>query len=377
MIQTNLNAVSRRPVRYTLLALALLLGCIVFFFLGRSHTVQPELFNIGTGTPPALDAQEANSLCRAHGFSPYKGKRRVYDMFLFHQELDWLEVRLHELSPYIDNFVIVEGKTTFTNMVKPAVLEDEKNWENVTAFRDQVMYRALEDPIDSSRSWDHEDFYRNGLLYETFKHYAGKPQQLNYGDVLIVADIDEIPKPETLMLLRYCNFPPRLTIRSHFYYYSFQWEHRGRQWAHPQVTYYRGPSNTISPNDLRHGDEGPYWPMPLFFMRPIARWWQKADLWSATWHCSSCFATLKQMRSKMESFSHSKWNTPENREPKTIVERVRHGLDLFNRQGENYDKVERNQDVPRYVLQNRDRFHYMLDRDADDAAFQDLKNFGI
>jgi beta-1,4-mannosyl-glycoprotein beta-1,4-N-acetylglucosaminyltransferase len=369
--------IARRPARNALLAIIFLIGCIIFFLSGRKHEVQPELFNVGTGTPRPLDAQEAASLCKAHGFSPYKGSRKIYDMFLFHQELDWLEIRLNTLSPYVDYFVIVEGKTTFTNMAKPAVLEVEENWENVTAFRNQVMYHALEDPINSQRSWDHEDFYRDGLLKETFPHYAGKPQQLNYGDVLIVADIDEVPKPETVMLLRYCNFPSRLTIRSHFYYYSYQWEHRGSQWAHPQVTYYRGPDNTITPNNLRHGDEGPRWPLPLFFMRPIARWFQKADLFSATWHCSSCFSTLKEMRSKMESFSHSKWNTPENREPKTIVERVRHGLDLFNRWGENYDKIEDNQDVPRYILTNRERYHYMLNRDDEDAAFADLTDFGL
>ena len=39
--------------------------------------------------------------------------------------------------------------------------------------------------------------------------------------------------------------------------------------------------------------------------------------------------------------------------------------------GQYYDKVEHNMDVPQYVLQNSDRFRYLLDRDGEDAAFAD------
>jgi beta-1,4-mannosyl-glycoprotein beta-1,4-N-acetylglucosaminyltransferase len=39
--------------------------------------------------------------------------------------------------------------------------------------------------------------------------------------------------------------------------------------------------------------------------------------------------------------------------------------------GQYYDKVEHNMDVPPYVLQNSDRFKYLLDRDGEDAAFAD------
>lgn len=68
----------------------------------------------------------------------------------------------------------------------------------------------------------------SGIPAESF------PQQ---GDVLVVADVDEIPHPSTLHTLRLCQFPRRLALRSQFYYYSFQFRHQVPAWAHPQATF--------------------------------------------------------------------------------------------------------------------------------------------
>jgi beta-1,4-mannosyl-glycoprotein beta-1,4-N-acetylglucosaminyltransferase len=363
-----LKSAFRRPVRSAIVAVLLLFATFFLLHGETDHELQQSLFNLGTGALRPLDAQQAPSVCQQHGFKPWRRPgRKVYDLFLFSHELDWLDIRLNTLAPYVDYFVIVEGKTTFTHMPKPAILQD--NWSKFSKYHSQMLHHVVEDPIDSARAWDHEDFYRNALLYETFPKFSSS-QQASEGDVLIVSDIDEIPKPETMMLLRYCDIPDRLTLRSHFYYYSFQWSHFGVQWPHPQVTTYHGMGNTISPVDLRNGEGGP----GFIFLRPLQRWLQKADLWSSTWHCSSCFATIKEMRTKMESFSHTPWNTPYNREKQTIVDRVRNGLDLFGRAGEYYNKTVNNRDVPAYILSNREQYRYLLDRDGEDAAFTDYNN---
>ena len=110
-------------------------------------------------------------------------------------------------------------------------------------------------------------------------------------DVLVVSDVDEILRPSTLRTLRACAFPRRLTLASRFYYYSFQWLHRGPEWPHPQATYYQGLKNTLLPNDLRIADGG-MWPF---------REWEKGTMANASWHCSSCFATVGELLGKMAS----------------------------------------------------------------------------
>ena len=87
--------------------------------------------------------------------------------------------------------------------------------------------------------------------------------------MLLVGDIDEIPRIGTLTTLRNCAFPPRVTLRTQMYYYSYQWLHRGDLWHHPQATYFDG-SKTVRPEDLRTSRAD-------------------AELYMTGWHCSSCF----------------------------------------------------------------------------------------
>lgn len=208
------------------------------------------------------------------------------------------------------------------------------------------------------------------MLRDVFPGLVGTEAEAAEGDVLVVSDMDEIIRPEAMLVLRYCDFPARLTLRSNFYYYSFQWRHRGGGWAHPEATVYRG-DQTLLPNSLRQGllDEG--W-APFAFWR---RWWDRASLSNAGWHCSSCFATVAEMRTKLHSFSHQNWDTTENRNAEVMMERVREGRDLFGRVDQVYERVERSDmDLPGYVLEQNKaegRFEYLLDRDGQDAGFED------
>ena len=77
----------------------------------------------------------------------------------------------------------------------------------------------------------------------------------------------------------------------------------------------------------------------------------------------------------MASFSHTPWNTAENRDPQNITERVRSGRDLFGRELEGYDRIDGNQDVPHYVWQHKDKWRYLLDRDDEHAAFTDWQDW--
>lgn len=376
MLSTSLGLLARRNA-----LIALITVSVFFLFLTlRSNSASPQHSpatpkqhaQSGITTPPS-STDETAALCREHNFQPYRSNgrdhRKMYDLFLFSHELDWLEIRLNTLAPYVDYFVIVESPTTFTGMEKPLYLE--QNWANFTNFHDKIIHKVVRDPGPSIgvSTWIHEDYFRNSLFHSTFPSLTATEKEAHDGDVILVSDVDEIPKPEALNVLRHCNFPDRLTLRSLFYYYSFQWLHVGEQWPHPQATVFHGLSETLTPNELRNGIGGPssWWP----FRASLHRWWQKADMWNAAWHCSSCFATLAEMRAKMESFSHTPLNTAENRDETTMLERVRHGEDLFGREGQNYERVDDNQDVPRYVLERKTEFEYLLDRDGENAGFRD------
>jgi beta-1,4-mannosyl-glycoprotein beta-1,4-N-acetylglucosaminyltransferase len=306
-------------------------------------------------------------LCLQHGWKPFGGKgaqtgRKVYDLMMVNTELDWLEIRLNTTYDFVDYFVIVESPKTFTNLDKPLVIKD--NLDKFAAYRDKIIYHTLEIPpgFHSDRAnpaWAWEDLQRNAMYDQVLPRLKGSQAPV-HGDVIIVADVDEIIRPQTLILLKACQFPRRVNLRSQFYYYSFQFLHTGEQWKHPQATYYQG-WRTILPVNLRNWDGG---------LPPLVKL-ETADLWDAGWHCSSCFSTIEEQLTKMSSFSHVAFNQDVYRDKDRIAERVRHGIDLWDREGETFERIENNVDIPKILLAQRERFLYLLDRDGPSAGFSD------
>ncbi|OAQ65885.1 glycosyl transferase family 17 protein [Pochonia chlamydosporia 170] len=314
---------------------------------------------------PHSDETEARKYCAGHGFKPFTptgaGRRKVYDLFMINTELDFLEIRLDTLYNHIDYFVIVESPLTFQGRQKNLTIRD--NWSKFERYHPKLIYHLLEFPADFAPrlTWDIEDLQRDSMFTQVFPKLTGA-QTPTTGDVIIVADVDEIPRPETINILRTCSFPRRLTLASKFYYYSFQFLHVGKEWNHPQATFYDG-GKTITPSHLRVGDGG------SFLQREF---WEKGTLRNASWHCSSCFATVEQFLNKMASFSHIWMNDDKFRDRERIVSAVRRGEDLWGRRSERFVRVDGNRDVPRLLGEDGGgKYRYMVSRDGVGAGFTD------
>lgn len=362
----------RRRILFLFVVISVLL--VGYWHLDNApHRIDPEstaphIISALTGQTSGLSEASHSSLrygfCKQHGWEPFKPKspgtkRKVFDLFMVNDELDWMEIRLNTTYDYVDYFVVVEASRTFTNHPKPLVIK--KNWELFEPYQKKIIYHELEYPKDWTppRAWDAEDLQRNAMFEQVFPKLEGE-QKPNYGDVIVVADVDEISRPETLIVLRTCDYPRRLSLRSRFYYYSFQFLHRGKEWAHPEATFYQG-SKTILPTNLRNNDGG---------FKPLI-WLEKGQLWNSGWHCSSCFKTMDQLLNKMASFSHTSYNQAVYRDRKHIADRVRNGKDLWDRVGQYYDRIDNNQDMPQFLLDNPERFRYLVNRDGKTAGFSD------
>ena len=317
----------------------------------------PYIVNTTEAKHGFLPLQEAEEFCQRRRWDVYGTRdrpRKVYDLFLINTELDWLEVRLNELADEIDYFVVLEASKTFQEGSKPLHVLD--NWSRFKPFHSKIVHHVVNFTgvnLPAGDTWEHERFIRNALFDQALLSLSGQQAPVQ-GDVLLVADVDEIPRTSTIRALRNCAFPPRVTLRSQFYYYSFQWQHRGVQWAHPQATYYNGLTGTVRPEDLRNGKED-------------------AELFNAGWHCSSCMPSLDDMVNKITSFSHKGYNQPYYTHRGRLLQVVRQGVDLFEREGEIYDRIDDNPDVPAFLKEKeaRQKFAYMLDRDPENANFQD------
>ncbi|KAL0943690.1 glycosyltransferase family 17 [Colletotrichum truncatum] len=299
-----------------------------------------------------LSLEKATEYCDHYRLKPADHdlvrKRKVYDLLLVNTEVEMLEVRMGQMAPYVDYFVIIESDKTFTDHSKPLYIKE--NWDLFKPWHDKMIVRKLDlDALKSGSTWDRETKSRNAMYDQVIPGLEGE-QAASIDDVLIVSDVDEIPKPDVLRALRNCKIPQRVTIHSKIYYYSYQWLARN-DWAHPQATVYRG-ADTVLPDELRSNANDYHFPY-------------------GGWHCSYCFSTVKEMAQKINSFSHSEYNKPEFKDPDNIVEVARRGLDIFRRPDSHFDRVENNQDIPDYIKRNPEKFKFLVDRDPPNANFRD------
>ena len=114
---------------------------------------------------------------------------KLYDCFTFFNELDILELRLRELDALVHRFVLVEANTTFTGQAKP--LHFALNAARFGPWIDRIIHIVVDDfPIGMTDPWQREAFQRNAII-------RGLPLA-QPGDLVLVSDVDEIPKPEIL-----------------------------------------------------------------------------------------------------------------------------------------------------------------------------------
>lgn len=276
--------------------------------------------------------------------------RKVYDLVLVDTELDWLEIRLAELYNVVDLFIVMEDTYTFTGHNKTLYVRE--NWQRFAQWQDKIRLFTLDysDPSLFEDAWSHENAARRALLSQGVRSLQGH-EAPNQGDVILVSDVDEIPRADTVQLLCLCKFPKEVTLITAFYYYSYQWR-RSEDWLHPQATYFDG-EKTHYPDNLRY-EKG-------------------LLLKDSGWHCSSCFRFIKQQIHKVESFAHIEFSKPEFKTREWILDSYRFGLDIYNRQDQIYERVDHNEDVPSHILRNPFRFAHLLNRDPANANFEDVR----
>ena len=352
-----------KPIYRYLLAAALL--AVAIFFIHRSGTTPADVLDVihrgdlkttsTPTTPDLLPLEEAKHYCQTRRWEPYPDrdrKRKVYDLFMINTELEWMEVRIGELASEVDYFVVLESEVDFKDRPKPLYVQE--NWQRFAKWHHQIIHHVLNTTGnlqgDEKDPWGREHFSRDAMLTQVFPTLSG-PQQPHMGDVILVSDVDEIPRPEIIKSLRNCQFPQRLTLRTTYYRYSFQWLLREEEWIHPQATYWKG-NGTVHPEALRMGKHD-------------------GEVLHAGWHCSSCLSSFKEMEKKIDSFSHNELNRPEFKNPKNMLKRVREGRDPYDRKGKTYDRIDNNRDIPQYIVKHPKEFAYLLDRDPPSANFKD------
>jgi beta-1,4-mannosyl-glycoprotein beta-1,4-N-acetylglucosaminyltransferase len=156
-----------------------------------------------TPAPPFTQIQhfyaegiDQKTLCELHGWQQNNKTNKVIDAIIFSNELDLLEIRLRELYPVVDKFFIVESDKTFT--YKPKTLEFHNNRERYAFAADKIVYGLFKTPSGVTEK-QAKSFYLESSM-RGFMTSLLESNGVDSGDVVIVADVDEMPSRHTSML---------------------------------------------------------------------------------------------------------------------------------------------------------------------------------
>ena len=133
---------------------------------------------------------------------------KIYDCFIFNNELDLLELRLMELGEYVDWFVLCEMGHNF--MQQPKALNFRDNQARFERWLPRIRHVVPSHyPIEPHPAME---VYQRRCLARGFN-------DAKVDDVIVLGDVDEIPSREVLRSTR--GTPPQhpFTCVQRLYYY--------------------------------------------------------------------------------------------------------------------------------------------------------------
>lgn len=283
----------------------------------------------------------------------------LYDCFIFYNELDLLEVRLNELSPIVDKFVIVEATETFQGDSKELFFRDNK--DRFEKFNDKIIHHVVDYPDYLNEGWERE-FYLRDSIQAALKHKSN----ISIHDEVIISDADEIPSRESVRKAVGLNGVKIFSQSVHYYYFNLKLKGEAR-WLGPVMAAYK---DLTSPQDFRNRYtqhlENPgklpfaWYTVLLETTLSIMNTKQVNIIDDGGWHFSY-LGDIDYIVDKIESFSHSELNKEKYKDPESIKKAIREGEDLFE-QGLVFERVNLGSNFPQFVINNKVLFHdYIID----------------
>jgi beta-1,4-mannosyl-glycoprotein beta-1,4-N-acetylglucosaminyltransferase len=252
----------------------------------------------------------------------------IYDCFMFFNELELLEIRLNELYDTVDKFVLVEASTSHQGRSKPLYFNDNKHL--FKPFLDKIDHIIVKDlPTKIHRTDTAEAFHRDCIMRGLTK--------CGDNDIIIVSDADEIGRATSIQ-----SYDPSMGMHwLRVNLYNCYLNCAAGNWQRSYIAPYSFVKQH-SPNGIR-----------------VQKKITFARLNNAGWHWSY-MGGVDKIITKLESFLHSEFNTPHNKDKKKLQEYMDNNLDILGRvKGNILSVVSIDDSYPKYILDNIDKYEAM------------------
>jgi hypothetical protein len=206
-------------------------------------------------------------------------RNRLIDFTMLNNELSTLEIRLNYLWNVVDVFYIMETTVRFRPGAPPKPLHLTENWARFKKFHSKIVLVVL--PPEASLPGAKTSFGIENLQRVVSWSLLKERVNPSPNDLIIIADLDEIPRPNVLENLA-CSVdlpktPICLQTKDSFYYYNYL--------CHINLEWTKRPK-------IVHFSEG------LAYLPNCA-----TKIGNAATHCSSCFPTIEDYEEKANANS--------------------------------------------------------------------------
>jgi beta-1,4-mannosyl-glycoprotein beta-1,4-N-acetylglucosaminyltransferase len=280
----------------------------------------------------------------------------IYDCFTFFNELELLELRLHELAGVVDKFVLVEATQTHTNKPKP--LHYQENRARFSAFHNKIIHIIVDDLPVSNDPWVPENFQRNAI--------ARGLKDCRPDDFVLVSDLDEIPRASVVeKMSRGIPFHDNWfanavhgTLNSKLSQNIFKRKgfRRLLRKNHPFVWKFQ---QTLYRHFINCRSEGISYGTRMVRFRDFScaeelRHSGHHSIKDAGWHFT-WMGGVERIRQKLAAYAHQEHNQPQFDDPQHLARAINAGSSLFN-QRDKLEFVPLDNSFPRYVVEHPEKF---------------------
>jgi beta-1,4-mannosyl-glycoprotein beta-1,4-N-acetylglucosaminyltransferase len=187
---------------------------------------------------------------------------KIFDVFMFNNELDLLEIRLEYMYPVIDYFIITEADKYFNGQKKSFFLDE--NWDRFKKYKDKIIYNKIinipnnfdnfypphKNFIDYNKIYEHKNFNTCVLklkkqfhteVYIRDSQILGLVNIAKHDDIIISSDLDEFVERELIADIRNnLKIVPKaqhLNVECHEFIYNYNFKNKNK-WYGPKIFRY-------------------------------------------------------------------------------------------------------------------------------------------
>jgi beta-1,4-mannosyl-glycoprotein beta-1,4-N-acetylglucosaminyltransferase len=281
---------------------------------------------------------------------------KVFDCFIFFNELDILEIRLNELDPVVDHFVLVEARKTHTGQEKPLHYLDNK--DRFAAFRNKLIHVVVDDfPANLAKGVE-ASYYQRERIADGLA--SAGPQ-----DLIMVSDADEIPSATAIEALISDHSYRRSLIYFELpvYHFKLNWRvYRKKRQFNTRIIEMRNFngaqhlrfSRALISRSLPKPVEQAAWNLRTLF--GFGKLLERKVLQECGWHFSFMFDKAG-IREKIRAYGHYDRETADNLSDEALERHFRERQSMW---GDTIVPVPL-EALPLHVRRNVDRFAHLLD----------------